>query len=720
MLNHPSTLTGALVLALLCPRLAFSDAIHRVYSPSQAPADVRLQKLRDLDSTHPWRPIEDPRAWAERAQEVRQRILVAAGLWPLPPAAPLNPVIHGPIQRDGYTVEKVFFSSYPGFYVTGNLYRPAGRSGPLPAVLSPHGHWQNGRFYRAGDDAIKSQLAKEEEKTENGARYPLQARCAMLARLGCAVFFYDMAGYADSTQIKHTEGFQEVSAELRLQSFFGLQTWNSIRALDFLSSLPEVDPSRIGVTGASGGGTQTFILCAIDPRPAAAFPAVMVSTAMQGGCICENASHLRVGSGNIEFAAMCAPRPLGMTGANDWTLEIETKGLPELKALYRAFGAEDLVMGKCFPSFPHNYNQASRELMYSWMNRHLNLGAADPVEEKPFEPIDPKDLAVFDQDHPRPQDAVDAAALRRYMTAVSDRQWRELWPRAAWSLKNYREVVGAALKAITATRLPEAGEVEDRALSREMLPGPANVTLEKHLLSRPGSGEEIPAIVLAPAPWNGAVLVFAHPEGKKALWAGEGSGLARPVAAALESGAMVIGADVFRTGELNSVDEDPMAKRLKQKYAGYVFGYNRSVLANRTHDLLTTIAFARSRARGSGSIRLAGYGRAGIWAALARALAGNCVARTLLEDDGFRFKDLASMDDPMMLSGALKYGDVPGFLALCAPGELILLKDGAQPDLLVSAAYLAAGAIKNLRALPREKRDSQEALEWLLISPAGR
>ncbi len=715
ILPKPPSLACAVLAAFLCRQPMFAGEIHQVYQGSQAPADVRLQKPRELDGFHPWRPIEDPRAWDERAQEVRRRILVAAGLWPLPPAAPLNPTVHSPIQRDGYTVEKVFFSSFPGFYVTGNLYRPVGRSGRLPAVLCPHGHWQNGRFYRASDEAVKNQLEKTEEKSENGARYPLQARCAMLARLGCVVFFYDMAGYADSTQIKHGEGFQDVEAELRLQSFFGLQTWDSLRAFDFLSSLPEVDPSRIGVTGASGGGTQTFILCAIDPRPAVAFPAVMVSTSMQGGCVCENASHLRVGSGNIEFAAMCVPRPLGMTGANDWTLEIETKGLPELKAVYRAFGVEDRVMARCFPSFPHNYNQVSRELMYSWMNRHLNLGAGDPVEEKPFQPIDPKDLSVFDQDHPRPQDAVDAAALRRYLTETSDRQMRELWPRTAWSLKKYREVIGAALETITATSLPGPGEVEDRALSSERLPGDiADVTLEKHLLSRSGSGEEVPAIVLAPARWSGAILVFAHPDGKKALWAGEAGGLAPPIAAALGIGSMVIGADVFRTGELNGAGEDPSAKLLKQKYAGYVFGYNRSVLANRVHDLLTTIAFARIRSRGDGSIRLAGYGRAGIWAALARALAGESVARALIEDDGFRFKDLTSMDDPMMLSGALKYGDVPAFLALGAPGGLAVLKDGAQPDPLVSAAYLAAGAIKNLQALPREKRDSKEVLDWLL------
>src|SRR5205807_6239948 len=142
---------------------------------------------------------------------------------------------------------------------------------------------------------------------------------------------------------------------LRQQSFMGLQTWNSVRSLDFLAGLPDVDAKKLGMTGASGGGTQTFMLAAIDDRLASAFPAVMVSTAMQGGCICENCSLLRVGTGNIELAALFAPKPLGMSGARDWTIDIEDKGLPQLKELYRLYGAEDRVMAKTYKQFGHNY-----------------------------------------------------------------------------------------------------------------------------------------------------------------------------------------------------------------------------------------------------------------------------------------------------------------------------------------------------------------------------
>src|SRR5262245_32423330 len=358
----------------------------------EPPKDSRVDKPKDLNAYFPFAVPATKEAWEKRRQELREQVLLANGLWPMPAKTPLNPVIHGKIDRDDYTIEKVFFASHPGHYVSGNLYRPKGKSGKLPAVLCPHGHWRDGRFYDAGEKAAPEQINQGAEKTTAGARYPLQARCAQLARMGCVVFLYDMVGYADSQQIPHRTGFTDAEAELRLQSFMGLQTWNSVRALDFLLSLPDVDPKRVGVTGASGGGTQTFILCGIDDRPAAAFPAVMVSTAMQGGCVCENCDYLRQSAGNIDFAAIMAPKLLGMTGALDWTREIEKKGLPELQALYKLYGAEDNVMARAFLQFDHNYNQVSREVMYNFFNKHLNLGQKEPVTEKPFEPVPPREL----------------------------------------------------------------------------------------------------------------------------------------------------------------------------------------------------------------------------------------------------------------------------------------------------------------------------------------
>src|SRR6185503_15718620 len=273
----------------------------------------------------------------------------------------------------------------------GNLYRPKNIAGKSPGVLFAHGHWADARLSESTDAELRRELADGEERFEQGGRSRFQSMCVQLARMGCVVWQWDMLGNSDSQQLSAqlVHGFKKQrpemnspenwglfspQAEAHLQSVMGLQSWNSIRSVDFLTSLPDVDPTRIAVTGASGGGTQSFMLAALDPRISLSFPAVMVSTAMQGGCTCENASCLRVDTGDIEFAALFAPKPQGMTAADDWTKKMEEKGFPELKAHYKLMGAPDNVMLKAALNFGHNYNYVSRAAMYSWFNKHLSIG----------------------------------------------------------------------------------------------------------------------------------------------------------------------------------------------------------------------------------------------------------------------------------------------------------------------------------------------------------
>ncbi|MCX6910795.1 MAG: acetylxylan esterase, partial [Verrucomicrobia bacterium] len=265
-------------------------------------ADVRGE-IRDLNTPRSMCHYHSRADWLARAAWLREHVLVSCGLWPAPAKCPLNTQIFGRIERDGYSVEKVFFESWPGFYVSGNLYRPLGRGkGPFPAMLNPHGHWKIGR------------LADE----ENGS---LPGRCIGFARQGYVAFSWDMIGYNDSFHWPHRD-FPPAGGREWLWglSLFGLQTWNSIRVIDFLQSLPDVDPRRIGCTGESGGGTQTFILTAVDDRIKAAAPAVMVSAIMQGGCLCENGPNLRQDAFNVEVSASAAPRPqLLIAATGDWT-----------------------------------------------------------------------------------------------------------------------------------------------------------------------------------------------------------------------------------------------------------------------------------------------------------------------------------------------------------------------------------------------------------------
>ncbi len=608
----------------------------------------------------------------------------------MPERGPIQATIHGRIERDGYTVARVFFASRPGFYVTGNLYRPAGRGpGPFAGVLSPHGHWANGRFCERTPEEARAEIEGGAERSLTNARYHLQARCAELARLGCVVFHYDMVGFADSRQLEHGAGFGDVEAELWGLSAFGLQTWNSLCALDFLAGLPDVDPRRIGVTGASGGGTQTFVLGAIDERPAAAFPAVMVSSRMQGGCVCENAAHLRVGTDNVEIAALFAPRPLALSGADDWTIELETKGLPELKRIYALCGKPELVAARVWPEFPHNFNLPARTLMYEWFARHLALGVEPPVVEHELVPVPPAELAVFDAAHPLPEDAVDLAGLRRAWIGEARARLAATLPGRAAELPEFRRVIGGALRVLLHTELPASQRVEAREQDGLLS------------LSRAGSGQHVPAQLVRPGSWNGGVVVLLDESGGTRV-------LDAPLARdCLAHGLAVLGVDVLLTGRARpgAAASLPVDAGRHAAFPGYTWGYNRTLIAERVHDALTAIAFARGL-EGVKRVHLAALGRAGPWAILARALAGESVDRTLVEWS-WDFAALESLDDGDFLPGALRYGDLETWAGLCAPGELFLIS-GRVPA-VTAATYAAAGEPSALSAGDRERGSA-----WLL------
>jgi len=410
---------GAIFLTLFLS-LATSWAMPRALPGGKLPDDKRLAQLKDLNGYFPFRPPVSGKEWEARSEKIRHRLKVAVGLYPEPERTPLNAVIHGRVEGDGFSVEKVYLESVPGFYLTGNLYRPlAAGAIRRPGILCPHGHWQDGRFHDAGEANIKKQIEQGAEEFLETGRNPIQARCVGLARMGCVVFQYDMIGYCDNDQISYQLahrfaeqrpgmiatrdwGLFSPQAESHLQSVMMLQTWNSIRAIDFMEALPDVDPERIAVTGASGGGTQTFIVSALDPRVKVSVPAVMVSTAMQGGCTCENASLLRVDEGNVAFAALFAPKPLCVTAADDWTKEMATKGFPELSKLYGILGVQENLMLHSRTEFGHNYNLPSRQAMYRWLNGHLGINAKNPGRERPHKRLHKEQLTVWNDKHPKP------------------------------------------------------------------------------------------------------------------------------------------------------------------------------------------------------------------------------------------------------------------------------------------------------------------------------
>jgi dienelactone hydrolase len=704
-------------------------AAPRALPAGQLPNDARLAPPKDLNGYFPFTPPKSKEVWPDRAAFVQRQMKAALGLWPMPTKTPLNAVIHGKVERDEYTVEKVYFESAPGFFVTGNLYRPKGKTGKVPAVLFAHGHWKDARLSEGAEDAVRREIAIGAERFEEGGRSIFQSMCVQLARMGCVVWQWDMMSDSDAIQLSaltvhrfakqrpdmaKTENWELYSAqaEANLQSIMGLQTLNAVRSLDFVLGLPEVDPARIAITGASGGGTQTMILAAIDPRVTLSFPAVMVSTAMQGGCTCENASLLRINTGNIEFAALAAPRPQGMTTANDWTREMATKGFPELVTHYKTLGAPNNVMLHRGEHFQHNYNAVARSAFYTWVNQHFKLGFKPPVVERDYQRLTRDQLTVWDSSHPAPK-ADDIEFERKLLRWWRDDAEKQLQASAA-SVESFRQLAGNGVEAILGRTFASAGKVAWELKNKADRGGFVEMT---GLLRNETHGEELPVAWLYPKQWNGRAVIWLDDSGKAALFNADGS-VKPEVKSLVDSGATVLGADLLFQGEFLKDGQPVKQNRVvanPREFAGYTYGYNHALFAQRAHDVLTLVKYLRSYEANPNhpapkSVDVAGFGGTGPIVAAARAVARGAVDRAAVETGGFRFGKLTDYRDVNFLPGGAKYGDVPGLLALNAPAKLWV--GGEHAPALAAKLYSAANAPSALTAAT--KADRAAAAKWLL------
>ncbi len=344
------------------PRIMQDHTVARVREAARH-ADARRAALRS-------------KADAEaHVRDVRERVRQCLGPWP--EKTPLNARTTGALDRGPYSIEKVLFESRPGFIVTANLYMPAAAHGrKSPGVVVACGHFHEGK-----------------------AAEPYQAVAQALARLGCVALIFDPLGQGERLQYpdanlqsrlgpgtdEHLQaGNQQVLVGESLASW---RTWDGIRALDYLLTRPEVDPARVGITGNSGGGTDTAWLCGADPRWTMAAPQCFVTTYLRNA---ENELPadpeqcpprvLALGLDLSDFIAAMAPKPVVLLGQEKDFFDV--RGLEEsyarLKRLYGLLGAPGNIELVISPDY-HSYSKPSREALYRWFNRAAGLGA-DPRE----------------------------------------------------------------------------------------------------------------------------------------------------------------------------------------------------------------------------------------------------------------------------------------------------------------------------------------------------
>ena len=648
-----------------------------------AAGETRTIHTRHLDLHYDFPGYDTREEWETRAAALRRHILVSTGLWPMPNRCPLKPEVFGRIERDGYSVEKAHFQSHPGFLVTGNLYRPLGKEGPFPGVISPHGHWGVGR------------LANEERGSVPG-------RCINLARQGHVVLTYDMIGYNDSKQLTHKFGGQR--QELWGHSLLGLQLWNSMRAIDFLLTLPEVDPDRIGCTGASGGGTQTFMVMSVDERVKVAAPVNMVSAHMQGGCLCENAPNLRVDAFNTEIAALMAPRPLLLVSATgDWTKNNPTEEAPDVRSVYGLYGAEDKLDCMQFDA-PHNYNQDSREAVYAWFGRWL-LGVDDPeaLKEQPFEVEAKEDLLVF-ADRDLPDYALDEEGLMESLMRASEEQLEAHRPAGKKGLRRFREIYGSSL-AHSLNLTPV--ETDDVRVTETGPSGQAPYAGHDVVLAY--RDDRVPVTYLR---HSGTSMQIASDRPKAELMDGGNGEPVALVKSLFDSGRDVVLVDCFLIGE-NQLSEDS-ERNLDVKY---FTTYNRTDTALRVQDVVTALAYAGASTKGA-HVNLVGLGEAGLWCLLASAAAPGLDSVTV---------DMAGLDagsdeqlmDRLFTPALRRAGDIRTAGALWAPRRLLVHNTGSDFGLdFVEAAYEAADAPNKLR-FESEEASPDDIVNWVAPTKAG-
>lgn len=346
----------------------FRDSVDQTLANVLAPLDMKVNKLsptqyklKDYEYfrwsiADGWKELDriaeqyhNASTFELRKDSLRPELYKALQLAPMP-AKPAGEPILTPLRKyNGYSVQNIAIEILPGLYINGSIYRPLNVKGKIPVMLSPDGHWEHQRY-----------------------RPDCQIRCATLARMGVMAFSYDLFAWGESLLQFKPEDHQKSLSQT-------IQTLDAIRILDYVCSLKEVDTSKVGISGGSGGGSHTALMAALDSRIKLSAPVVSVSSYFYGGCPCESGMPIfQCGGGTdyVELAAMAAPHPqLLVSDGSDWTAQMPEHDFPYLQKIYGYYGKKSNVENVHLPKELHDYGISKRLALYHFVAKywHLNL-----------------------------------------------------------------------------------------------------------------------------------------------------------------------------------------------------------------------------------------------------------------------------------------------------------------------------------------------------------
>lgn len=599
--------------------------------------------------------------WEKRRDRLRQDLLRAIG--PIPEApCPLQPRELGWVQGEGFRVQNLLFQTRPDVWVTANAYVPDPFKGKLPAVLVVHGHWRMAR------------------------RDPVvQARCIGLARLGFFVLAVDAFGagerYPQPGPGTYHGSLMGASLWPTGHSLLGMQVYDNRRAVDYLVTRPEVDPDKLGITGASGGGNQTMYAGALDERLKAVVPVCSVGNYQAylhaACCVCEVVPSALRFTEEGDVLGLVAPRALLIISATkdgfQFSVGEAKKSLARAQAIYAHFGAGDRVGQAVFES-PHAYNQAMRETMYGWMTRWLKgEGTGQPIPEPKHTVFDPPDkISCFpagEIEKLRPAGFLfphtfAAREAKRMLTPLEQMKFphAEAWDAQAQLMREkLQQILGGLPKPSTlASKLGEPEPLGDlherRSLQLTVEPG---LVLPGEWITPRKPAKSLPACVVVSL--KGLAEARNH-----------------PLTVALQrQGAGVLLLELRGTGTLQH-ERDTVGPAPDHTSAEYGVWIGRPLLGQWVRDLVAALEWLGAQPNVDRQrLSLAGLHQAGIIAACAGALETERVAAVAILDsplslipdatgypNGFRMGLLAP--------GLFRAGDVPQLLALLAPRPIMV------------------------------------------------